>query len=156
MAAEQPLRVELVPYRDDIVWLRFKGRVEMSTSPAFRRQLERSVPSAEEALILEMQQVRYMDSSGVAVLVETLQWCREAEVDLILYTPNRAVCEGIEVVGLGEVFTVIGRYGEIEEEYGPAQRGDETDDDSSASSRRRKARSSRRLRSLPTGSLPNE
>ncbi len=92
---------------DDVAWVGFTGRVEMDTAPAFRRQLEKLVQSQPRGLVVELTGVTYMDSAGVAVLVECLRWCRERGVDLVLLKPSKAVHESMEIVNLADAFEEV-------------------------------------------------
>ena len=94
---------------DDVVWVTFTGRIHMDTAPAFRRQLEKLVGTQPRALAVELADVSYMDSSGVAVLVECLRWSHAAGIDFVLLAPSTRVLEAFEVVGLGGIFVVLHR-----------------------------------------------
>jgi anti-sigma B factor antagonist len=50
-----------------------RGQVDMSTSPALRRALQERVATQAALLVVNLTEVGYIDSSGVATLVETLK-----------------------------------------------------------------------------------
>lgn len=91
----------------DAVWVSFAGRVDMDSAPAFRRQLDKLVNTGPAGLLVELREITYMDSSGVAVLVECLQWCHDHAVDFVLLAPSKAVRESTEVFNLGDVFDTV-------------------------------------------------
>lgn len=55
--------------------LEFSGRIDLSTSPGFRRQILKAV-KGNRPLLIDLSRVSYIDSSGVACLVEAYQAAR--------------------------------------------------------------------------------
>ncbi len=53
------------------------GEVDLYSSPTMRNALLKLVRAKAMAIIINLKGVSYMDSSGIATLVEGLQRCRE-------------------------------------------------------------------------------
>ena len=70
--------------RDGATIVRPQGDIDLSSSSILRTSLQESSQSAEGKLIIDLANVQYMDSSGVATLVECLQLCRRAGTTLLL------------------------------------------------------------------------
>ena len=64
--------------------LRPEGDVDMSRSAAFRSSLREALQDRPDKLVIDLQQVEYMDSSGVATLVEAARNARGQKVPLVL------------------------------------------------------------------------
>jgi len=81
------------------------GDIDMGTSPGFRKTLMDSLKSAPR-LIVNLRDVRYVDSSGIASLVEVLKEARGTGKRLVLYGLNKAVREVMQLTRLSKVFEI--------------------------------------------------
>jgi anti-sigma B factor antagonist len=86
--------------------MRPTGALDMNSVPAFRPVLEAEVQRAKRGLILVLQDVEFMDSSGVAVLIEGLKWSRTRTLPYILTHLTPAVQMVIELARLENFFTM--------------------------------------------------
>ncbi len=86
-----------------------KGDVDLNTSPVLRRGLLARLDGvpAGSALVLGLAGVTYMDSSGVAVLIETLQRSRHRGARLALAAASPAVRMVIELARLERIFPIV-------------------------------------------------
>jgi len=50
-----------------------RGEVDLYSSPGLRQEIKKQIKKKPEVLIIELSRVEYMDSSGVATLVEGLK-----------------------------------------------------------------------------------
>ena len=81
------------------------GDIDMGTSPGFRKTLMDSLKSAPR-LIVNLRDVRYVDSSGIASLVEVLKEARSTGKRLVLFGLNKAVREVMQLTRLTKVFEI--------------------------------------------------
>jgi len=95
--------------RGDALVLRPVGDVDLSRSPAMRERLTKAIASPAKKLIVDLSKVPYMDSSGVATLVEALQHCRKAGKKLVLAALQPKVRSIFEIAKLTQVFEVVDR-----------------------------------------------
>ena len=89
--------------------VKVKGDVDMNSSTDVREALglvfkQRSI--ATKALVVDLSQVRYMDSSGIATLVEALQTCMKQGMQLRLADLSPAVKDVFELARLAAVFEI--------------------------------------------------
>lgn len=83
------------------------GDIDLATSPELRKALLRELREARTArVILNLKAVRYMDSSGVASLVEGLKVSRDLGARLILCGLNTTVREVLQLSKLLKIFEV--------------------------------------------------
>jgi len=68
------------------------GDVDMGTSPGLRKLLLDSLAKTPR-LVINFSEVRYIDSSGIASLVEVLMKARNSQKQLVLYGLNKTVHE---------------------------------------------------------------
>jgi anti-sigma B factor antagonist len=86
--------------------IRVVGEVDLYSSPELRKAILEAVPSAEGGLAIDMEGVTYIDSSGVATLVEGLRSAREHGTGFTLISPSPAVMQVLELARLDSVFEV--------------------------------------------------
>ena len=83
------------------------GDVDLATSPELRKALLHELREARiPRVILNLKAVRYMDSSGVASLVEGLKASRVLGARLILYGLNTTVREVLQLSKLVKIFEI--------------------------------------------------
>lgn len=70
------LKFERADQNDTHVLLRVHGDVTIHTSPRMREQLKPLFTSSMKEIRVILDGVDFMDSSGIATLVEGLQWAR--------------------------------------------------------------------------------
>lgn len=92
---------------DGVVIVQPIGDIDLSRSPHLRQQLRESLGEADERLVIDLSEVQYMDSSGVATLVETMQACRKAGKKLVLCDLQDRVRSIFEIARLDMVFTIV-------------------------------------------------
>ena len=90
--------------------LKLKGNVDMNTSPEVRSAMAglfRRNRSGVKALLIDLSGVRYMDSSGIATLVEAMQTCMKLGVRLRLVDLSPPVRDVFELARLASVFEIF-------------------------------------------------
>lgn len=89
-----------------ITVVRPAGELEMESISAFRHTLQAEVRHAQRGLIVQLAEVPFIDSSGIAVLIEGLKWSRERALPYILAQLTPAVQMVIELARLESFFAV--------------------------------------------------
>lgn len=78
----------------------------MSNVPTFRQTLQTEVDRAQHGLVVLLSEVPFIDSSGIAVLIEGLKWSRQRTIPYILAQLTPAVQMVIELARLQHFFTI--------------------------------------------------
>jgi anti-sigma B factor antagonist len=81
------------------------GDIDMGTSPGLRKTLLESLKN-NPRLVVNMREVRYIDSSGIASLVEVLKEARSKEKKLVLFGLNAAVHDVLQLTRLAKIFEI--------------------------------------------------
>ncbi len=81
------------------------GDIDMVTSPSLRKTLLESLKKTPR-LVVNLSEVRYVDSSGIASLVEVLKAARKTEKRLVLVGLNEAVHEVLRLTRLIKIFDI--------------------------------------------------
>ena len=85
-----------------------EGDVDLSRSPVLRNSLRQAQSARPKRLIVSLGGVDYMDSSGVATLVEALQIARRNNTRMVLCGMKDRVRSIFEIARLDTVFTIAG------------------------------------------------
>jgi anti-sigma B factor antagonist len=100
------VRVTVESLQDGITVVRPAETLEMSNVSAFRHTLQTEVQRADRGLVLFLAEVTFIDSSGIAVLIEGLKWSRERNLPYVLVALPAAVQMVIELARLENFFTI--------------------------------------------------
>ena len=93
-------------HNDDGSVLLVEGDIDLYSSPKLRKAMLELVPKAAGAVGIHLGGVTYMDSSGVATLVEGLRSAKDHKKDFVLLQPSSAVMKVLELARLDSVFEV--------------------------------------------------
>jgi len=83
------------------------GEIDFSRSPDLRSELMAILKAQPKKLVLDLSGVPYMDSSGVATLVEALQFQRKGGNKLVLCSLQPKVRGIFEIARLNMVFEIV-------------------------------------------------
>ena len=100
------MHVDIESPQAGITVLRPQGTLDMSNVPTFRHTLESEVQRAQRGLIVVLSEIQFMDSSGIAVLIEGLKWSRGRALPYVLTQLTPAVQMVIELARLEHFFTI--------------------------------------------------
>lgn len=92
--------------KNNSVIIRPHGDIDMARSPLFRDKLLDVHKSKPARIIIDLENVPYMDSSGVATLVEALQISRKNQTRLLLCNLQERVISIFEIARLDTVFAI--------------------------------------------------
>lgn len=83
-----------------------RGEVDLSWSQDIRRRVLDAL-QATAGLAVVLQQVSYIDSSGIAALVEGFQYARAKNLRFALVAPSTSVQSVLELARLDRVFPIF-------------------------------------------------
>jgi anti-sigma B factor antagonist len=83
------------------------GDIDLTASPVLRQELKRVQAGRPARLVVDLAKVPYMDSSGVATLVEAMQVARKSGTKMFLCTLTDRVRSIFEIARLDTVFTIL-------------------------------------------------
>jgi anti-sigma B factor antagonist len=84
--------------------VRVSGEIDMSNAPVFARYLDDLIANDRQDLDLDLSDIGFMDSSGVAVLLNVCRQLEEMGCRLRLVASSSPVSRVIAAVGLDELF----------------------------------------------------
>jgi len=92
--------------KENIGVILVEGEVDMFTSPNLRDKLVPFFEKNVKGVIVDLSAVSFMDSSGIATLVEGLQWSKKAGKKFILAELGTNVMNALSLTKLDNVFTI--------------------------------------------------
>lgn len=104
-SVEQLISIDARSVGDRAV-LSIVGEIDMVTTPELRSALVTGLEQDVSALIVDLSQVGFLGSSGLAVLVEMHDAAAERNIPLRLVGRSREVMRPLEATGLTELFDV--------------------------------------------------
>jgi anti-sigma B factor antagonist len=81
------------------------GEIDLDRAPEARRLLLDCVKHSKDVLV-DLSAVTYIDSSGIASLVEALQWAKRRGTDLCLVAVSPQALRVFELARLDKVFAI--------------------------------------------------
>ncbi|MBT8145301.1 MAG: STAS domain-containing protein [Gammaproteobacteria bacterium] len=90
----------------DFHLLVLSGEIDLHHSPALRELILDSLKDGD-ALLIDMQQVSYIDSSGIASLVEGFQTAKRTNLDYGLLSISDAVQQVLGITRLDGIFPLF-------------------------------------------------
>jgi anti-sigma B factor antagonist len=92
---------------DKITIFDISGDIDLATSPELRKALLRELRDLKiPRVVLNLEGVRYIDSSGVASLVEALRASRDVGSRLVLFGVNGTIREVLQLSKLLKLFEI--------------------------------------------------
>lgn len=86
--------------------LQVRGEVDLYSSPDLRAALLKAIEGGTRAVAVSLAEVSYMDSSGVATLVEALKATGKSKTAFVLLAPSQPVMKVLHLSRLDTVFTI--------------------------------------------------
>ena len=100
------LRVDTVNGSENVL-LSVEGEVDLATAPELEGALRRALRSPAHRLVVDLRGVRFLDSSGLSLLVRHDRLARAAERRLIIVKPPAQVHRVFELTGLSGHLTMV-------------------------------------------------
>jgi anti-sigma B factor antagonist len=92
--------------KKSITLLSIKGEVDLYSSPEVRKTILNLTKKQAPAILVNLEEVNYMDSSGVATLIEGLQLCNKYKGHFALAGLRDNVREVFELTRLDKIFQI--------------------------------------------------
>jgi anti-sigma B factor antagonist len=82
------------------------GEVDVATAPSLRARLVELVGDGKVKLIVDLEKVDFLDSTGLGVLVSVVKRVRDEKGDLALVCTREQILKVLEITGLTSVFAI--------------------------------------------------
>lgn len=91
---------------DAVELISLPTQLVMRNAPEVRRAIQDRIEAGRHLLILDLEPVEFVDSSGLSVLVSTLKALRPVSGEVVLLSPSDDVRALIELTRLHKVFEI--------------------------------------------------
>ena len=99
------LKVESIASEGEVIVV-VQGEIDLATAPLLFEKLAEQIPEVTTRLVLDLEEVPFVDSIGLGVLARIFKRLRHGGADLVLRRPSPQVAKVLQVSGLDQVFTV--------------------------------------------------
>ncbi|MCE7003500.1 STAS domain-containing protein [Kibdelosporangium philippinense] len=103
--SDDPLRVDRRVAGPAVV-LHVAGEIDMSTAPMLAEECDQAIESAPGRLVVDLSDVTFFGSAGLAVLLDAHQRGEQEGVQVRLVADGRPVLRSIEIAGVQEMLPV--------------------------------------------------
>ncbi|MBF0275666.1 MAG: STAS domain-containing protein [Nitrospinae bacterium] len=94
-------------FEKGLLIVRPNGDIDMHSSPELRKELRNYFRNETDAILIDLSGVKYMDSSGIAVFVECLQWEKASKKKFIIFSMADNIKGVFEMARLDTLFTIV-------------------------------------------------
>jgi anti-sigma B factor antagonist len=99
----------------DVCVLKLEGEVDVYTAPRLKEQLVEDIEDGCVNVIVDLEGVAFIDSSGLGVLVGGLRRAKERSGTIRLVCTRENILKIFRITGLDKVFPVFSDIGEARE-----------------------------------------
>ena len=84
-----------------------EGILDGTKTDDFQHQVEQSIESGVETILVDFSKVTFMDSSGLGALVKAFKTLKTAEVNFFLCSINEQIKMLFELTSMDEYFSIL-------------------------------------------------
>jgi len=99
------LRLETTE-QDGTTVLAAHGEIDVATAPQLRQQIVEVASASSDPLVIDLEGVDFLDSTGLGVLVSGLKRFRTLGSDVLLVATRPRILKVFEITGLTQVFSI--------------------------------------------------
>ena len=92
---------------NEVVVASVKGRINAVTAPDFENQVLESIGGDEKFLIINLNELEYISSAGLRVILATAKKLKAKQGDILLAGLQGAVKEVFELSGFHSIFKIF-------------------------------------------------
>ena len=106
LIVEGPLKIEVGPEVETCL-VRVSGELDMIGAPALERELHRLLSQRLQTVILDLTDVEFIDSLGLACLIKVTRRSREDGDRLRMIKPRGHVADVLHTTGIDDVLPLL-------------------------------------------------
>jgi anti-sigma B factor antagonist len=100
--------------------LRVQGEIDVYTAPRLRQKLVDLVDAGDTRIVVDMEKVEFLDSTGLGVLVEGLKRIKSKDGSFSIVVTQDKILKIFDITGLSKAFSI---YGSVDEAVGESVAG---------------------------------
>lgn len=95
--------------RKDAIGLRLNGSLDIYTSLELKNKIEDVINKDIRTLVIDLENVDYVDSSGIGTLIKGLNLSKEKKIGFAIVGVQPSIEKVFKVAGLLSFFTILSR-----------------------------------------------
>lgn len=92
--------------QNGVLCLCVSGRLNILEAPTFEEAITGEIGSGDRAVIMDLEELTYISSAGLYVILSTAKWLRRRNTEFALCALSEMVLEIIERTGIDRVINV--------------------------------------------------
>jgi anti-anti-sigma factor len=112
MGVGDQLRIDIREQADRAI-LSLDGELDMANAPLFQDALDGAELARASAVVLDLQQLQFIDSTGLRIVLATRERCRERGQEFAITPGSDQVQRLLSVTGVGEHLRTVATPGEL-------------------------------------------
>ena len=84
-----------------------RGEIHMTTAPGFSQRLQEAIDQGHTAVVLDLSEVEFIDSTGLSVLLNGLRRVTQLQGRLALVCANPTVLRLFQITSLDKTFDIF-------------------------------------------------
>ncbi len=113
----EPLEIKAEKVGDYVV-LKLSGEVDVYTAPQLREEIIGRVDGGEHDIVVDLEKVDFLDSTGLGVLVGGLKRVKPHNGSLSLICNQEKILRIFRITGLTKVFPIFSSKEDLQKESG--------------------------------------
>ncbi len=113
------MKIELEHPSSERVVVRPMGRIDVESAPALRDSLKQIADTSPTLIVVDLDNVDFIDSSGLSALVSGLKATRQAGGSICLSRPHPQALTALRLTLLDRVFPIFPSVEEALEQMNP-------------------------------------
>lgn len=101
------IKVNTRPSGDKAHLVEVQGEIDVYTSPRVKETINELIEKGKYNLIINLEGVRYIDSTGLGVLIGALKKVREHQGRILLICTNPQIKKIFNITGLVKIFEIF-------------------------------------------------
>ena len=93
--------------RGEVTVVHVGGEIDVYTAPVLRERLDEHISAGRHHLVVDLEDVSFMDSTGLGVLVGRLKLVRAHNGTLRLVCSSERILKVFSITGLDKVFQIF-------------------------------------------------
>lgn len=96
-----------VEEQDEVAVVAVRGELDIASSPVLRDRLVELGNGDARKLVIDLEAVEFLDSTGLGVLIGGLKRMRSKDGDLVLVCTKPRILKVFEITALTKVFRIV-------------------------------------------------
>ena len=92
--------------QDGVFVIAFGGDIDVASAVTFRDALDRVIAAGHHRIVMNLDEVTFLDSTGLGVMVGRLKAVRDVGGDMHLVCTTARIMRVMAITSLDEVFTI--------------------------------------------------